>query len=87
MKNIIPLKKCYWNKEQRFISVVSEFFSGSFPKTVTIESERTGVQMTFVPVQPGDYFFDEDSWDGEQMIYKPTTQNPKVNRLIVYHEF
>lgn len=84
MKQIVPLKHCEWNRSTNFLTLASEFFGGSFPKEVTVESHHTGVQATFLPVQPGDPKFDEDQWDGEMMLYK-STSGIRTPYLAVYH--
>lgn len=76
---------CNFDRKRRALTVSSDIFSGIFPREILVSSTHTGRRVIFRPVQPGHRLFDEDHWDGEQAVYIPTEDLPKVECLVVYH--
>lgn len=64
-------------------------FGFKFPDSVFVTSSRTKKTVEFLPVTYGDDLFDEDGWDGEQMVYRAVSSDPKVREvsLVLYHSF
>lgn len=85
MEYILPLSKCEWDKKNKKLLCASEYFG--MPSTFFVVSEKTGVKIQFVPLVRGDEGFDEDFWDGEQMIYKPVENIQTVNHFVIYHQY
>ncbi len=52
-----------------------------------VMSHLTGIEVEFRPIRESHPLFDEDQWDGEQMIYEPVQANlcPNVKTLVVYN--
>lgn len=80
----IDLKLCKYDKTRKVLTLSSEHTNG-FPKEFYVKSQYTGKSVRFVPVLPGDSLFDEDGWDGEQMIYRPCSKVNKVDYMVVYN--
>lgn len=81
----LDLKHCSFDRARRAISVPSEAFAGGLPNAIRVYSSHTGRTILFRPVQPGNPHFDEDQWDGMQMVYAPVEDLPRVEVLVVYH--
>jgi hypothetical protein len=80
MKNVtVDLTSCVFNKKFKSL----ELQINGYPSKITVISNRTNKAVDFVPVQPGDKWFDEDQWDGEMQVYKPTINLPTVEKLVV----
>ena len=64
-------------------------FNYKFPDSVFVTSSRTKNTVKFLPVSYGDDLFDEDGWDGEQMVYRAVSSDPKIREvsLVLYHSF
>lgn len=81
----VSTQVCDFNKNKKFLSIASKFFGGTFPNTFFVESHHTKRTVMFYAVQPGDVLFDEDQWDGEQMIYQPAENLKNIDYMVVYH--
>jgi hypothetical protein len=64
-------------------------FNYKFPDSVFVTSSRTKNTVEFLPVSYGDDLYDEDGWDGEQMVYRAVSPDPKIREvsLVLYHSF
>lgn len=82
--NTMPVEIFDWDKSTNSLSITSEYWNGSFPKSVEVFSKRTGKGVIFNPVGPDSRFYDEDGWDGEQMVYVPNVK-ASIEKLTVYH--
>lgn len=80
----VDLDKCEWDRARRVLHLTSEHVG--MPAEVLITSHHTGRGVIFRPVQPGDDLWDQDGWDGEQCIYRPTTAT-KVDYLVIYNQY
>jgi hypothetical protein len=58
-----------------------------FPQRIYLKSQWTGETLEFNPVTVDDPKFDQDGWDGEQMIYRAVSSDPKKRELTLslYH--
>ncbi len=76
-----------YDTKTKNLMIKSDAFKGQFPWDIQVKSEKTGRVVRFVKVQPGDFDFNEDQWDGEMSIYKTVEGEEPVHcrRLIVYH--
>lgn len=81
---MVDLKLCEYHKSGKYLALASEYFG--MPAEFAVRSHHTGKVVTFKAVQPGDPLFDEDSWDGEQCIYRPTSIVPNVDHMVIYNQ-
>ena len=82
---VVDLYRCIYRKEEKYLSLVSEYMG--MPAEFAVRSHHTGKVVTFKAVQPGDPLWDEDGWDGEQCIYRPTTTVPNVEYMVIYNQW
>lgn len=83
--NMIPvysLSNFAYNKDRKSLSMPCD--SGSLPQRFQIQSNHTGKVVEFAPVPFGHPLFDEDGWDGEQLVYIPTEKLPNVESATIY---
>jgi hypothetical protein len=63
--------------------------TGRIPSELIIRSHITGVRIHFKPITPDHPWFDQDQWDGEQMIYEPVPEHAHLCRtvetLVIYN--
>lgn len=83
----ITLKQCHYDKMNRQLVIASKLFGGKFPSQFMVQSHHTGKEVRFVVVQPTDVLFDQDQWDGEQQVYRPMGDVPRVECAVVYHQY
>lgn len=83
----INLDTLTFNKKYNSLHTTSEIFAGGFPREITVHSDHTNRDVVFIQVPYGHELYDEDGWDGEQMVYIPTVDLPRVKQLIVGHAF
>jgi hypothetical protein len=81
----VPLSYCEYDKERKVMKLASEYIG--MPKEFFVQSEKTGKDVRFVAIGPDDILFDQDGWDGEQMIYRPMGNIPTVDHLVIYHQY
>lgn len=81
----VPLKYCEFDKTRKVLKLASEFFG--MPETFFVESHHTGKVVRFTRVLPGDVLYDEDQWDGEQQIYRPTSHVANVDYMVIYNQW
>ncbi len=79
----ISLKLCDYDKNRKVLKLASEYFG--MPSTFYVTSHHTGKTVRFVAVGPDDRLFDQDQWDGEQQVYRPTDDVPGVDHMVIYH--
>ncbi len=66
-----------WNMDRG--TLVMRNYNHPFPKEFMVRSHRTGKEVRFVRVSMYDVLYDQDMWDGMQMLYSPTGLVPNVN--------
>ena len=81
----VPLKFCEFDKTRKVLKLASEYFG--MPTEFFVESHHTGKQVRFVAVGPEDVLFDEDGYDGEQVIYRPVGNVPNVSYMVIYNQW
>ncbi len=81
----VDLRRCDFDKTRRVLKLASEYIG--MPKSFFVKSHHTGKEVRFVVVSEHDVLFDQDGWDGEQCIYRPTTPVPNVDHLVIYHQY
>lgn len=79
----VDLKLCEFDKRYKVLRLDSEYFG--MPREFYVKSHHTGKEVRFVAVGPEDKLWDEDGWDGEQCIYRPTTTVPNVDYMVIYN--
>ncbi len=83
--NTVSLDVCEFDKKRKVLKLASEYFG--MPSEFYVKSNYTGTVIRFAVVQPGDPLWDEDGWDGEQCIYRPTIVVPNVEYMVIYNQF
>ena len=81
----VSLKLCEYDKNRKVLKLASEYFG--MPREFYVVSHKTGKEFRFVPVNEHDVLFDQDGWDGEQMIYRPVGHCPTVDHMVIYHQY
>lgn len=79
----VCLALCEFEKDSKKL-LLSHTHTGRFPSELLLKSHKTGAEILFKPVRPGDPLWDEDGWDGEQCIYRPTQALNKVEYLVIH---
>jgi len=78
------LTDCKWQKKlNQIICPVKS--NGKFPAAVNVHSPRTDKTVIYVFLTPNDSRFDQDGWDGEQMVYKTIEQTNNAEYLVLYN--
>lgn len=81
----ISLKVCDYDKTRKVLKLSSDFIG--MPRQFLAVSHHTGATVRFVAVGPEDVLFNQDGWDGEQQIYRPVGDVPKVDHLVISHQW
>jgi len=79
---LLNLKDLKWQKDLNQLTFSWEKF---FPNEVTVYNPKTNKYVLYCRVLPNDARFDQDLWDGEQMIYKTDTATNNAEYLVLYH--
>lgn len=82
---VVLLDRCKYDKEHKTLSLASEFFG--MPKRFVVRSHVTGRDIVFAPITEDHPKYDQDGWDGEQMIYEPVTPIPTVVMMTIYNQY
>ncbi len=85
MVDVVSLKDCEYDKTRKVLKLASEYFG--MPPTFIVKSHITGRMVKFVTVTEDDPLFDEDGWDGEQMIYRPVDSVPTIDYMVIYNQY
>ena len=81
----IDLARCDYDKSRKVLKLASEFIG--MPHEFYVKSHHTGKTVRFVAIGPEDKLFDQDGWDGEQCIYRPTGITLNVDHMVIYHQY
>lgn len=81
---LVSTAQCQYDKARRVLTLESKVIG--MPQTLHVRSHHTGKIVKFTAVQPGDRLFDEDGWDGEQCIYRPTVAVPNIDHMVIYNQ-
>ena len=60
-------------------------WGAKFPSELMVLSHISGRNVKFVPIPPEHPEFDQDQWDGEQMVYYTKESGVNVKTLVLYH--
>jgi hypothetical protein len=88
----VPLDKCsYFPKTKKLFVPLSALKATTgasrYPKSFFVRSHFTNRLLEFKTVGPGDPLFDQDQWDGEIMVYRPSNGvASKIDYAVVAHE-
>ncbi len=87
MKTIptVDLSRCEYDKNRKVLKLASEYIG--MPREFFVKSHHTGKEVRFVAVGPEDKLFDQDGWDGEQCIYRPTSVSTNVDYMVIYNQY
>jgi hypothetical protein len=87
MKTIptVNLSRCEFDKNRKVLKLASEYIG--MPREFFVKSHHTGKEVRFVAVGPEDKLFDQDGWDGEQCIYRPTSVSTNVDHMVIYNQY
>lgn len=82
---IVNLSKCDINRDRGNITLASEYVG--MPREIIIRGAKNDVR--FITVPEGHELFDQDQWDGEQMVYIPAPGSKCgwVRSLVIYHQY
>jgi len=78
----ISLEQCKWQKDLNQLSVP---WNSNFPAEVSIHNHKTSNHRKYVRLTDTDPRFDQDCWDGEQMVYKTHDKTNNAEYLVLYH--
>ena len=81
----VGLELCEYDKDRRVLKLASEYIG--MPREFYVVSQHTGKEVRFKVVDQFDILFDQDGWDGEQQIYRPVGNVPRVDHLVIYHQY
>lgn len=84
-RQFLRLERCDFNKRTKVLTTSSEVFLG-FPEEILVTSHHTGRKVLFKQLAYDDPLMDEDGWDGELALYRPTSPC-NVDHLVVYHAY
>jgi hypothetical protein len=78
----VELGLCEYDKQRKVLTLSANYIG--MPRQFFVRSHHTGREVRFVAVGPEDRLFDEDGWDGEQCIYRPTSTATNVDYMVIY---
>ena len=78
----ISLEKCKWQKNLNQLTVP---WNSNFPKEITVHNPKTDTHRLYTQISDTDPRFDQDQWDGEQMVYKTHGPTNNAEYLVLYH--
>lgn len=81
----VSLDKCHFKAHCGKLTLPSECVG--IPSQLYIKSHHTGRKVLFKPITPDHPLYDEDQWDGEQMVYEPVVSGTKVKVLVIYNQY
>jgi hypothetical protein len=79
----VELAVCDYNKERKVLTLTSDVIGK--PREFMVKSHHSGKEVRFVVIGPEDKLYDEDQWDGEQQIYRPTSVSTNVEYMVIYN--
>ncbi|NDB82506.1 MAG: hypothetical protein EB127_07170 [Alphaproteobacteria bacterium] len=79
---MLSLEKCKWQKN---LNQLSTSWNIRFPREVCVYNPKTGKNRTYFYLSDTDPRFDQDQWDGEQMVYKTSELTNNAEYLVLYH--
>jgi hypothetical protein len=77
----ISLEKCKW---QKHLNQLTTPWNSSFPREITVHNQNTDTLRLYTHLTDSDPRFDQDQWDGEQMVYKTHAPTNNAEYLVLY---
>lgn len=78
----LSLEECKWQKN---LNQLTAPYNSSFPREVTVHNQHTDKLRLYTQINDTDPRFDQDQWDGEQMVYKTHLSTNNAEYLVLYH--
>lgn len=84
----VNMKRLEWDSKRKVLKYgtdptnKSDLYVG-IPSLIVC-SHHTGKEIMFTVIEENDVLFDPDQWDGEQQIYRPTSEC-NVDHLVIYN--
>ena len=78
----VSLQKCKWQKHLNQLTIP---WNSSYPREVTVHNPKTDTLRLYSQLKDTDPRFDQDQWDGEQMVYKTHLSTNNAEYLVLYH--
>jgi hypothetical protein len=78
----ISLEKCKWQKNLNQLIVPWDL---NFPREICIHNPNTDTLRQYTQISHTDPRFDQDGWDGVQMVYKTHLPTNNAEYLVLYH--
>lgn len=82
----VSLAYCHYRAHCGKLELSTAHTNDCLPAKIYIQSHFTGRSILFTCVTEDDPMFDQDQWDGEQQVYRPSTPEERV-KLLVIHRF
>ena len=79
---LVSLEKCKWQKNLNQLTVP---WRSNFPIEITVHNPKTNTHRLYTRISDTDPRFDQDQWDGEQMVYKTHGLTNNAEYLVLYH--
>lgn len=79
----ISLEKCKW---QKHLNQLTTPWISNFPKEITVHNPKTDTYRLYFHLRDTDPRFDQDQWDGEQMMYKTSDPTNNAEYLVLYRD-
>ena len=79
---MLSLENCKWQKN---LNQLSAPWNISFPREIFVYNPKTSKYKTYFHLHDNDPRFDQDQWDGEQMVYKTSELTNNAEYLVLYH--
>lgn len=80
----VSLARCEYDKTRKVLKLASDYMG--MPSQFFVKSHITGKEIRFTVVTENDVLFDQDQWDGEQQLYRPVSDVPKIEYMMIYNQ-
>jgi len=78
----VMLEQCKWQKNLNQLILP---WDKHFPQQVSVHNPNTDSYRIYGHLRESDPRFDQDGWDGEQMVYKTRAKTNNAEYLVLYH--
>lgn len=78
----VMLEQCKWQKNLNQLILP---WNKNFPQQVSVHNPKTDSYRIYGHLTENDPRFDQDGWDGEQMVYKTNAKTNNAEYLVLYH--
>ena len=84
----VGLELCHYKAHCGKLELSTAHTNDRLPASIFIQSHRTGRVVRFSKVTETDPLFDQDQWDGEQQVYRPSPNELQLRvKVLVIHRF